>query len=579
LFYGKPGYNLKIRGGKNLYGRSQFKLRSDTREATYLRSKLACDIHNRLGLPSISANYINLYINDQFMGLYIMMDAFKLSWAELVYNDTNSTSLYQCKNFYSSLSLDAADTCISENDDVKDDTEWRELLIALDNAESASDIEDIFDIDQFLTEIALEFLFGSWDHFLNYGHNMYVYKPKGDKWKMMLYDFDAELGQDIDNALIESIYVDLPNYMQRFYFNYYDYTFDEWDIYHYHITQILIHDDPTRFESILKNIVAKAFNPAILFPHIDELKEFIKPYVTADKTPDDDGHYPGFLDPKMKGYSLEQWDANSEFTTIKCSTDYRAFGLKYWILAKYRFVCQYYNMDCDSKYMDENYEYTIDESVYKDENYSDLLVEEPAMNESESTSSTEIIPTKTISQSEESSYNTHEKIEKETSAINEQDNTVVYEESASSVDNEIDIATTVTSPTITTTVATSSVNEDTETSKPTTTTKIESTTSIAQPTSSINKYNCQAETIGYSCCPSNVKLTLFRDENGSWGYDFKNKRWCGLSPYIDHSNDECWSEKLGYKCCKKCFTWYVDKNGKWGFEYFKKCGIPKSCYA
>ncbi|KAL6613467.1 coth protein-domain-containing protein, partial [Neocallimastix sp. 'constans'] len=481
-------------------------LRSDTREATYLRSKLACDIHNRLGIPSISANYINLYINDQFMGLYIMMDAFKLSWAELVYNDTNSTSLYQCKNFYSSLSLDAADTCISENDDVKDDTEWRELLTALDNAESASDIEDIFDIDQFLTEIALEFLFGSWDHFLNYGHNMYVYKPKGDKWKMMLYDFDAELGQDIDNAFVESIYVDLPNYMQRFYFNYYDYTFDEWDIYHYHITQILIHDDPTRFESILKNNVAKAFNPAILFPHIDELKEFIKPYVTADKTPDDDGHYPGFLDPKMKGYSLEQWDANSEFTTIKCSTDYRAFGLKYWILAKYRFVCQYYNMDCDSKYMDENYEYTIDESVYKDENYSDLLVEEPAMNESESTSNT-------------------------------------------------------------------------ETSKPTTTTKIESTTSIAQPTSSINKYNCQAETIGYSCCPSNVKLTLFRDENGSWGYDFKNKRWCGLSPYIDHSNDECWSEKLGYKCCKKCFTWYVDKNGKWGFEYFKKCGIPKSCYA
>jgi len=51
-------------------------------------------MHNRLGLPSISANYATLYINDEYMGFYILLDAFKLSWVEYEYDDKDSTHLY-----------------------------------------------------------------------------------------------------------------------------------------------------------------------------------------------------------------------------------------------------------------------------------------------------------------------------------------------------------------------------------------------------------------------------------------------------------------------------------------------------
>eukprot|EP00833_Pecoramyces_ruminatium_P012983 jgi/Orpsp1_1/1187015/evm.model.d7180000054858.1 len=95
--YGKLGYNIKIRGKKNLYGRTQIKLRPDVKDATKLRSKLACDIHNRLGLPSISANYAVLYINKEYYGLYILMDNIKLSWIEAEFNDPKTTTLYKCK--------------------------------------------------------------------------------------------------------------------------------------------------------------------------------------------------------------------------------------------------------------------------------------------------------------------------------------------------------------------------------------------------------------------------------------------------------------------------------------------------
>jgi hypothetical protein len=279
--FGKQGFNFKIRGKDDLYGRTQFRLRPDAREATFLRSKLVCDIHNRLGLPSISANYATLYINDEYMGFYILMDSIKLSWIEYEYNDPESTHLYQCKDLNNNLSVKtSSDGCVNENEEFTDNTEWVEFLTALDNAKSAEDIEDIFDIDQFLTEIAFEYLSGSWDHFLNFGHNFYLYKPKDDKWKFLLYDFDGELGQDVamgargigfGQKTTRNNSTDYPSY-----------SFEDWTKPR-HLIDILILNDSTRFDKILTKFVSEVFNPSTLFPHIDELKKCIRPMLKKIK--------------------------------------------------------------------------------------------------------------------------------------------------------------------------------------------------------------------------------------------------------------------------------------------------------
>jgi len=299
------------------------------------------------------------------MGFYILLDAFKLSWVEYVYDDKDSTTLYQCKNMNNQLTVKSSSTgCTNENEEVTDHSEWIELLTRLDAAQSAEDIEDIFDVDQFLTEIAYEYLSGSWDHYLNFGHNFYMYKPKDDKWKFLLYDFDGELGQDIsmgagggpgqfDASTPKTDSTDYPTY-----------TFEEWAKPR-HLIDILILKDSTRFDNILRNVVKKAFNPTVLFPHIDELKKFIRPYVELDKTPDENGKYPGRLNEKAGDYTLAQWEANSEFTKITSAQGFgQSYGLKYWILAKYRYVCKAYTIeDCDPVYLDENYEIPVDKEV------------------------------------------------------------------------------------------------------------------------------------------------------------------------------------------------------------------------
>jgi len=341
-----------------------------------LRSKLACDIHNHLGLPSISANFIKLYINDEYIGFYILMDAIKLSWVEFVYGERKTSYLYKCEELAYGLSAKSARGCINDNEEVNDHTEWINFLTSLDKAQSVADIEKVLDVDLFLKEIALEYLFGSWDHYPQSDHNFNFYKGNDNKWKYLIYDFDAEFGQDLNNHTTYTIAMDQDtpiNYelFKRTKFennyNYPQYSFIDWlGSSKSHIIDILILKNPTRFIEILKEIVENTFNPDILFPHIDKLKSFIKNFVEQDKSPNKNGQYPGQFDESVGLYSLAQWDANCEFTSIhNFIFNTEAYGLKYWILEKYKYICHSLKMNCNTTYLD-HFEYSINREPKND---------------------------------------------------------------------------------------------------------------------------------------------------------------------------------------------------------------------
>jgi len=337
--FSKPGYNIKIKGGKELYGRKNLKLRSDIIEPTYLRTKLMSDIHNHLGLKSLSANYAQLYINDEYMGLYIFTDSYKLSWTEKVYGEKDSLNLYKCKNMYD-LNPVYVDGCENENEEVTDHSEWIHFLTTVENAQSAEDLEDIFEIDHFLYEMAIEYLVSGWDHIVS-SHNFYLYKQPNGKWIYLIHDFDLDIGADDEIAVNYSI----KEFTKPI-----------------HIMDLLIFNDSSRFDKILADVVKKVFNPSTLYPHIDELKQFLRPYIELDKTPDDSGNLPGAINKKGRNsFTVEQWDAYSEFTPSLY--DRYMFGLKQWIHLKYRNVCNNYNLECDPVFMDEEYQYTIVESL------------------------------------------------------------------------------------------------------------------------------------------------------------------------------------------------------------------------
>jgi len=432
--------------------------------------------------------------------------------------------------------------CKNANEDYTDKTEWLEFLKRLDAAQSPEDIDDILDIDLFLKEMAFEYLSGSWDHYLNFGHNFFMYKPKDDKWKYLTVDFDAELGQDIvlgirgmdfnGNTKIEN--TDYPTY-----------TLSEM-MRPRHLVDILILNNSTRFDNIVRDMVTDFFNPATLYPHIDQLKEFIRPYVELDKIPDENGRYPGRLHYEKDDFTLEQWDANCEFTRVRSFQNGSGYGLKYWILARYRVICERLNMDCDEKYMDENFEYPINENVHVLEDdaffksFDERLEEEGrAEGETEVTQPTEtqveVQPTET-------------QIEAQPTETQVEVQPTETEIEAQPTETQVEV-------------------QPTET-------QVE-----AQPTN--KAYNCMAELVNLSCCSPKNKIVYFHDDYGDWGYDFKKREWCGITPYEEKVNDqECWSEVYGYPCCKDCAVYETDFKGQqWGYDFIKRqwCGIQSFC--
>jgi len=380
-FYSKPGYNLKIRGGDELYGRRQFKLRGDATEPSYMRTKLVSDIRNRIGMSSLSANYATLYINDEYFGLFILTDVYKESWIEYVYGEKDTQQLYKCEKC--DLTYDMRHGYKNENKEATNKKELYEFLAAMTTAKTASDVESIFDLDQYYKEIAVNLLTSSWDHFY---HNFCVYKNK-DKWIYLTHDYDLDMGMTEGSG---------PSYrINNFYSS---------------ITKKLIFDDDHRFREILEEIVANVFNPATLFPHIDEIKSFIRPYVKLDKTPDENGNLPGRINTLAPdNYTFEQWEDSTEFKNISISE----YALKKFILLKYRIICKDYDLECDPVYLDLHYGQSLNANstiTENDESNVDVTVDDNKneLINIEDLENNEIIDTTEVADNEEYEINDDE---------------------------------------------------------------------------------------------------------------------------------------------------------------------------
>ncbi|OUM66278.1 Non-catalytic module family DOC2, partial [Piromyces sp. E2] len=64
---------------------------------------------------------------------------------------------------------------------------------------------------------------------------------------------------------------------------------------------------------------------------------------------------------------------------------------------------------------------------------------------------------------------------------------------------------------------------------------------------------------------------VYVDGSGYWGVE--NGNWCGIDASKVSTATNCWSQKLGYKCCAGCNVVDTDENGKWGIENNEWCGI------
>ncbi|ORX60891.1 hypothetical protein BCR36DRAFT_340864 [Piromyces finnis] len=346
--YKKPGFNIKIKGSKNnLHGTKHFRLRGDIRDASMMRSKVTSDILQRSGLVSVEVGYTELYINNKYLGFWVVSDSVKNKWIQRKFKnvDDNIANLIQCRDDRIRFDDESAKTkCVNSNNEYSDYMdEFNNFVDQVNAAKTRSDLEKIMEVDNFIKYMAWEYITLSWDHFIGiFGHNIYWFKQPNGKWVYIPYDYDLELGQDLWVANFPG----RPFYIGGGDIDFTNISFEDYELNH-PILKILIRDDDTFFRECIGDIISKIFNPDILLIHIDEIRNLISPYVKRDR---DLGAGKINNSGKDISYSYQHFIDNSEYKYLfdyKGST--RGYGLKDWIRRRYSYLAVHYGIDRNHK--------------------------------------------------------------------------------------------------------------------------------------------------------------------------------------------------------------------------------------
>ncbi|ORX45648.1 coth-domain-containing protein [Hesseltinella vesiculosa] len=220
----KLPYNIALNHGDRLEGYRKFKLRSCASDPSYMRERLAYDMLYATHRPASRASHVRIYINDKAIGLFLLTEKYDDRWLRNEYNHGeiyDSGNLYRAKgalpksNIFADLSYhpentsfydiytvegqakhenSTLDALVSFTKFINDQLQWQ--LQNPNELDTSVDVwETQMNVKGFLTNMALEFMLGSWDGYLENTQNFYLYKePTTQMMDWIGWDYDYVLG-------------------------------------------------------------------------------------------------------------------------------------------------------------------------------------------------------------------------------------------------------------------------------------------------------------------------------------------------------------------------------------------------
>ncbi|ORX55228.1 hypothetical protein BCR36DRAFT_581274 [Piromyces finnis] len=573
----KVGYNIKL--NEKFLGRKQIRIRPDPNDMAYMRSKISCDIANRIGLPSIQSAYARLYINNEYWGLYTVMDTIKTSWVKQTFKPAAEevTNLIQCKYDGMTLKPGSESLCMNANEDYPDMTSFNEFVRQVSSATTIEELEKIMDVDVFLKFMAMEWLIGSFDHFLVLGHNFYFYKRESDnKWVIIEYDYDNTFGNGVSFPVYwtgKRTGASSQNNNQNNQGwnnwggnqnNVINYSFAEWEL-DIPIIKTLVLDNPDRFKGIVREVLISAFNPTILGDHIDQIKQFLLPYVKEDTTPGKDGRLPGRVNKRGNPHnsSVSEFERNIEGNSNGTE------GVKSWIKGKFEVACKQYNFD-QSEILSESLKYTPKSFNYSSGSSNNNNNQWNTNNNNTNSNNSE--GNNNNNQWNNNNNNNNNQWDNNNNNNNNQwnNNNNQWNNNNNQWNNN---------------------NNNNQWDNNNNNNNNQWNNNNNQWNNNNNQWNnnnnqnnlwndasdCWSDVLGYSCC--NGCSVVYTDKDGKWGVE--HGQWCGIKQSICQANSasgQCYGATTGkYPCCQGCIVVTTDKNGRWGVENNAWCSISYSC--
>jgi hypothetical protein len=187
-------------------GLEELNLNGEHNDVSIMRAFLAQHLLRSAGLPSSRTSYVELYVNNEYKGLYLNSEHLDDEFLDLRFPGQGNGNLWKCA-YGADLTWWGANPSnyeqvyeLKTNEDSADYTALLNFINVLNNVPASyfpCAIQEVFDVDLFLRNIALEILMGQWDGYAYNKNNYYLYQREGDgKLVYLSYDLDNTFGID-----------------------------------------------------------------------------------------------------------------------------------------------------------------------------------------------------------------------------------------------------------------------------------------------------------------------------------------------------------------------------------------------
>lgn len=184
-----------------LDGYGTLKLSNCFKDPSFVREVIGYEI-GRKYMSASKANYINVYINGDLIGLYTNVQSVDKFFLENhFYSDDNAffkgelegTGIPWVIQVWGYFGPDSAS--YFNNYELRSEYGWSDLIEFLDifNNNTAA-VEEVLDVDRHLWMLAFDILMVNLDAPVNFGHNYYLFKDGSEQFNPIMWDLNENFG-------------------------------------------------------------------------------------------------------------------------------------------------------------------------------------------------------------------------------------------------------------------------------------------------------------------------------------------------------------------------------------------------
>lgn len=198
--------------GQKFFGLKKFTLQNSFNDPSYMREVIAYDLLEEMGVPAPEHAYVNVYINDELFGFYLMVEVIDGEFLENHFANSNG-DLYKPDGTGSDLQwisddiTSYSDINLQNNEETTDNGAFMNLVEQLDNGS-----EEVIDVDMLLRYMSVSVALSNLDSYHGtLAHNYYIYDQDG-VFTLLPWDFNESFGTFSMGCRddIRELYIDEP---------------------------------------------------------------------------------------------------------------------------------------------------------------------------------------------------------------------------------------------------------------------------------------------------------------------------------------------------------------------------------